>query len=199
MKPAPWTQTGWIDDVTAWIDGNVGRTGPLEVVKEAPISAVIKVPTQEGDAYFKEPRDLPLFAHEPVVTQGLAEIFPTRIPAVLAIEENRRWMLSADCGMPLDNRIDEAVRRRVLQLYTHLQVEVAGRADELLEIGCLDRRLDRLERQLESHFDGPLIDSLLTEEQIDQLAQEVPRFRRFQKNKHSASSRRGFHVDKPLG
>ncbi|NKB71662.1 MAG: hypothetical protein GKR89_31695 [Candidatus Latescibacteria bacterium] len=24
-------------------------------------------------------------------------------------------------------------------------------------------------------------------------------FRRFQKNKHSASSRRGFHVDKPLG
>ncbi|NKB70282.1 MAG: phosphotransferase [Candidatus Latescibacteria bacterium] len=175
IKPAPWTQAGWEDEVTTWIDGHVERTGELEVVKKWSISAVLKAPTKTGNVYFKEALDLPLFVHEPHLTDGLGRILPGHIPEVLALEEKRRWLLMADCGKVLESA-DEEVQHAVLQLYNRLQAKVVPRQDELFAIGCLDRRLQRLEKQMQPLLADPLTRAQLEEGQVEILEGQMPRF-----------------------
>jgi hypothetical protein len=51
---------------------------------------------QAGDAYFKAvPR---IFAAEPAITEGLARLHPGLVPEVLAVDVDRRWLLTRDFG-----------------------------------------------------------------------------------------------------
>ena len=43
--------------------------------------------------YFKVPARLPLFVEEGIVTARLAERFPGYVPAPLAVEPERGWLL----------------------------------------------------------------------------------------------------------
>ena len=100
---------------------------------------------------------LPLFAHEPAVMRGLAGLYPDHIPAPLSIDEQRRWMLLADFGAPIEWDAPVEVQEEMLRVYGELQSDAATRAGDLLTIGCLDRRLERLAAQVD-----PLLEDTAT-------------------------------------
>jgi hypothetical protein len=140
----PWDEGGWFEDAAAWIDARVNTTGDLELLRTRPWSALIRVPTANGDAWFKEAA--PTLAFEPPLTELLAQRQPGYVPAVLAIEGPR--MLTADAGPPLRRLLDQGEPalswEDIVAHYANVQIELAAAVDELLAIGVPDSRPETL-------------------------------------------------------
>ncbi|GAA1435778.1 hypothetical protein GCM10009616_33800 [Microlunatus lacustris] len=91
-----WYRLGWQDEVDGWVDATltargVRRTGTTVPVKIWSLSALLRVPTTDGEVVLKavgEP-----FTAEPAVTSWLSTAVPGRVPMVLAVEPRRGWTL----------------------------------------------------------------------------------------------------------
>jgi hypothetical protein len=174
---APWARPGWLQEARAWIEREVARlrhtvTG-IEQVKHWSISSILRVRTTGPNVYFKAPAWLPLFVREGAVTARLAERFPGYVPAPLALEPERDWMLLPELELvswdaPLGTRCE------MLRRFAGLQRQTAGSAAELLADGCLDRRLDVLELQIEPLLGDPGAVARLTSDETDELRRLAP-------------------------
>jgi hypothetical protein len=143
-----WEQPGWPAPAEAWLDETLAglriqRLGPTEEVRARPWSTVRRVPSSAGELYFKACG--PTSGHEPALMDLLARRWPERVPDLLAIEPERRWMLTADGGQPLRPLLREdrdlGHWRRLLPLYAEMQLALASSASDLLRLGVPDRRL----------------------------------------------------------
>jgi Phosphotransferase enzyme family len=105
-----------------------------------PWSAVVRVPTADGDVWFKEVP--PPLAFEPPLTAALAARRPDRVPEPIASEGMR--LLTRDAGRRLRNVYAEVAGgppwAEVVALYAELQVEFSRFVDEALACGTPDRR-----------------------------------------------------------
>jgi len=147
----PWARRGWHGEAVAWVDEQLavlGRRplGPLEQYAISSISAVLRVATDGGEAYFKAVP--PLFGHEPALTRELERRHGNRIVSVLATDESRGWMLTADHeGAELEGEDVEALRAIVVA-YARIQIAWVGDSSRLAALGCPERALDALEGEL---------------------------------------------------
>ncbi len=160
VTPA-WTRPGWYDEALPWVDEHIVATGPWSQVRSWGLSNVLRFPTADGDVYFKalghsstirpaHPDALPfLFAHEPLLLKHLSDESPGAMPAPLAIDEKRAWMLLPDLGRPLGDESDIAVWIDALQGHARLQRSYADQTDRLFEFTCVDRRLAVLDAELD--------------------------------------------------
>lgn len=144
----PWTLPGWRRRTRTWIQAVLAQrdltvTGPIEQTHVKPWSTVLRVPTTAGAIYFKA--NTPALAHEPAVTEALSRWRPEDLPTVLATDPERGWMLMADGGARLREVLaaDRDLRHweTLLPRYAEIQIELAGRLTELLQLGVPDRRL----------------------------------------------------------
>jgi phosphotransferase family enzyme len=146
-----WTKAAWRAQAEAWVAGELERltisaVGPAEQIHVRPWSTVLRVPTTDGDLYFKA--SAPVQAFEVLLLEKLLDLYPDRLPAVIAFDAERAWMLMRDAGRP----IGELVKTRrdvhhwlaVVRLYAELQIAAAPRVRELLDLGVPDYRLARL-------------------------------------------------------
>jgi len=150
---APWTRPGWFRAAAGWMEGQalaLGRRPSGRVAQERAwsISSVLRLPTTDGHLYLKASAGL--FAREPVITDYLARRFPGAVPEVLAVEPTRSWMLMEDMGGERLQRVPAtAPWEEAVQVMARMQLESIERIDELLAIGCADRRLARLAAQID--------------------------------------------------
>ncbi|NIM95084.1 MAG: aminoglycoside phosphotransferase family protein [Anaerolineales bacterium] len=152
----PERQKSWFEQASNWIHDELERqdiyvTGLIERPDVSPSSSVLLVPSTAGDIYFKA--CVPGFAHEPALTDSLWRWRPDCMPPVLAVDLQRGWMLTPDLGVPLRSIIQPTRVlqhwRRVLPLFAEVQIDLASRINEILELGGLDRRLTMLPDQYE--------------------------------------------------
>ena len=105
-----------------------------------PWSAVARIPTAEGDVWFKE--DPPPLAFEPALTVALASGRPAHLPEVIAAEGPR--LLTRDAGRRLRNVYAGAEPapewEDIVRLYAELQIDFVAMVDEALSLGTPDRR-----------------------------------------------------------
>jgi hypothetical protein len=155
--------TGVSPEAHRWIQANVvdlglAITGAIEQPHVQPWSTVARIPTTDGDLYFKA--SAPVQAFEVPLLAALREDFADRLPEVLAYDIERAWMLMRDAGVPLREVVK--TRRDVhhwlatVPLYAEVQIAAARRVPELLELGVPDLRLERLPDvfdELVSHAD----------------------------------------------
>jgi hypothetical protein len=158
VTPA-WTMPDWYDEAIPWIAEHVA--GPWTQVRSWGLSNVLRVSGPDGDVYFKAlahsstiqpvgPDALPLlFAHEPLLLKKLSDDRPGSVPAPLAIDEKRAWMLLPDLGPPLAGEADIAVWIEALRGHARLQRSYVDQADRLFEFSCVDRRLAVLAAELD--------------------------------------------------
>jgi hypothetical protein len=153
----PWTQPTWLPEVESWVRAELERQGialrgPLAERQMRPWSAVLSAPTSAGEVYFKA--TAPSLAHEPALTALLARRWPEWLPAVLASDSARGWLLLADAGVTLRSLVNSADDlhhwARILPRYAEMQIALAGERDALLALGALDRRLATLPAQYEA-------------------------------------------------
>jgi hypothetical protein len=151
----PWAARGWFAEAEGWLrstmDG-LGRpvTGTVRQARVWRLSCVLRAPTTGGDVWFKANTTSPLFVNEGVVMGHLAGLFPGQVPAPLAVEPDRGWMVLADFGEEVGWEAPLEVVEEVARTYAGMQVAAAGHVGRLLDAGCLDRRLDRLAAQAQA-------------------------------------------------
>ena len=182
----PWTQPGWFERVCVWIEQqlagqNIALQGQIGQPYRRPWSTVLRVPTNEGALFFKATTSI--FAHEPPLTETLANWWPDCMPEVLASDLAQGWLLLRDAGQPLRSRIqaDQTIDGwlTVLPRYADIQRELAERVDALLAFGLPDRRPAGLLTQYEDLLadrDALLLDQPdgLSREEYRQLQAMVP-------------------------
>ncbi|MDQ4074849.1 MAG: phosphotransferase [Chloroflexota bacterium] len=147
----PCEQPEWLDQVTEWIDTQLGAqgwqvVGPVELLHQRPWSSFARVPTADGVVYFKAPA--PAYRYEAALTEVLARWRPDCTVPLLGVDLDRGWMLSADAGVTL-REVDPSAGQiehwlNVLPLCVDLQIEMAAHVPELLRLGVPDRRLTEL-------------------------------------------------------
>jgi hypothetical protein len=180
---APWARQDWYAQAEGWIEAQVSRlgatmTGPMELARSWSISCVMRIPTTRGDLYFKTAARLPLFVNEAVVTKGLAQLYPENVPEPLAIDEQRGWMLLPDFGRPLDWGAPLAQRTEMLRAFARLQIDSAGHIDQLLALGCIDRRLERLAASIDALVESPETAAAIGAQQLSRLRSLGPRLKK---------------------
>lgn len=184
-----WGTAAWRAGIDGWIAERLGEIGirvigAIEQPHLYPWSTVLRVPTSVGLVYCKA--TLAGFDHEPRLTAALAGWRPDLMPDVLAIDDDRGWMLTRDAGPMLRTitRTDPpnlAPWLDTLPRYAELEIEMIPRVAVLLALGAFDHRL----ATLPEHFALILEDESLlkigppdglSDDEIARLRDIAPRF-----------------------
>ena len=148
---APWRDPVWIAGAHAWIEEQLDRlglvrAGAIEQPHIYPWSTVMRVPTVQGDVWFKANTEE--LQHEAALVSLVAERVPERVPPLLAADLERGWMLMADAGQRLREVIAEerSLHRwlDVLPATARIQLAMEPDVDTLLALGVPDMRLETL-------------------------------------------------------
>lgn len=153
-----WARPGWFAEAATWVSRQLGDLGleATAVVQERTwsISTVLRAVTPAGDFYFKAVP--PVFAGEPALTRELGRRHPDRVPALAALDEERGWMLMRDFGGDaLATAGDPPSLSEAVRTYAGMQISWLDHGDELLALGCPDRRLDVLQASIEPLLGDP--------------------------------------------
>ena len=97
----PWEDPSWRAGAVAWVDEqlhalDVQRVGEVEQPHVRTWATALQVPTSEGPVWFKA--NTPELRHEAAVVDAVSRRVPARVPALLARDLDRGWMLMADAG-----------------------------------------------------------------------------------------------------
>jgi hypothetical protein len=127
----PWAARGWFAEADRWLRSTMERlgrplTGPVRQARVWRLSCLLRAPTGDGDVWFKANTTSPLFVNEGVVMGALAGLFPGRVPAPLAVEPERGWMVLADFGEEVGWEAPMEVVDEVAQTYARMQVEATA-------------------------------------------------------------------------
>ena len=164
---ATWQDAGWLAEAHAWIREALGAepVGPVEQTHLRAWSTVMRVPTPDGDVWFKA--NAPGTSHEAALVSVLSDRAPEVVPPLLAVDLERGWMLMADAGSRLREVIaaEQSLDRwlDVLPRYAELQRAVEGDARELVALGVPEVSLATLPERYER--------------MLDELPGDVARFR----------------------
>ena len=148
---ARWQDPDWLAGAHAWIEFQLGRLGlrrtaGIEQPHVYPWSTVLRVPTDSGNVWFKANDDS--LRHEAALVELLSSRRPDCVPAPLATDPGRGWLLMADAGERLRQLL--AVERDldrwkdVLGLCAGVQLELSDAVEAMLAIGVPDQRLATL-------------------------------------------------------
>jgi hypothetical protein len=176
-----WAQPDWLLSAREWIEEHARIAGEIEQIHLRPWSTVLRVPTVDGDLFFKAASISGTF--EPALTLLLAARVPERIAEPVAVELERGWMLTRDAGTRLRELVQTAADLHhwttLLPAYAALQIELASEVDELLRLGVPDRRLARIPELLADLLedtDALMVDlpDGLTSEELARMRKELP-------------------------
>lgn len=155
-----WARPGWHARATAWIRAALERAGrpaagEIEMRRLWGISAMARVPTVDGGtAWFKAV--FPPLKAEVAITRFLETAIPEALPHVIAADGDAGWLLLDDVGAKpvgfaaTDEQLAAAIRRLV-----QIQVNTAGRKEELRAVGVADRPLRCLADDVAAAMDDP--------------------------------------------
>jgi hypothetical protein len=180
---APWARPGWYTGAWAWVEAQLEAIGWGPIVRRTQLrvwglSCVLRARTARGRVYFKASAGFPLAANEPALTAALAARFPARVPAPLAADPDRRWLLLADFGEPLGRDADAEALATAFGAFAEVQEALAGERDWLLTAGCADRPLTDLEARVAPLADDPYVAGALDGATLARLRALVPTLER---------------------
>jgi hypothetical protein len=145
-----WSRPEWLAEAVGWIRTRADVPGEIDQIHVRWWSTVLRVPTVDGDLYFKAVA--PVHRFEAALTARLAELQPARVTEVVAADPVRGWFLMRDAGTRLRELVETPVDldrwETLLPEYAQLQIEVAPHAQEFLDLGTPDHRLAVLPQQL---------------------------------------------------
>lgn len=154
-----WYRPDWFGMVSHWIYDQLERlgiegVGLVEQMRTWERSAILRVMTERGYVYFKALP--PMFKHEPPLMVWLAHNFPEAFPKPLAVDGWRRWMLLPDFGSVTLDGVAEIERwEAALRRLAELQIALSVKINDLIGLGCPDRRLYTLERLIDPLLANP--------------------------------------------
>ena len=92
----PWAEPNWLQQVSVWIGRQADVAGPIQEMHRQPWSAMLRIPTVQGNLYFKA--TAPSMTYEAALTQALAAWRPDCTVDLAAVDTDRGWLLMADAA-----------------------------------------------------------------------------------------------------
>ncbi len=181
-----WYRPGWFAKAAAWMedqfdDRGILMTAPIEQIRSWERSAILRAQTTFGQFYFKA---LPvMFKHEPLLVKWLAHNYPADFPKPLLLDGWRRWLLMPDYGsQTLDSVLNIESWENAFRRFAELQISLSVRINDLVGLGCPDRRLyklaDAVEPLLMSSTESLSGSSMsLSEDELTQIRIRIPEFK----------------------
>jgi hypothetical protein len=167
----PFLRLGWMEEATAWLQGEVGLKASSKVrVRQFNASgnfALIRFSTQDGATFWMKATGEPN-RHEFYVTGRLAELCPDFLPQRIAKREDWNAWLMADAGLPQILWSFPDLKQAVCSMAA-MQKQTLGRVRELLDAGAFDLRVDTLRNHI------PKLFNYLEEAMVKQVSTNVPR------------------------
>ncbi|MDP9238143.1 MAG: aminoglycoside phosphotransferase family protein [Chloroflexota bacterium] len=147
----PWSQVGWFAEACTWAESELEQLGrrlvaPVEQMRQWSISSILRFPTDRGDAWFKAVPSF--FAHESALMRSLSAESP-HVPVVLASNNRRGWTLM-EAVEEVDAKDTTTTIADALRVLARLQMSWIGRTEELISLGCPDRRLATLPDEVQA-------------------------------------------------
>lgn len=145
---APWQKPGWYRTAQKWFDARVmdagiQATGSTQQHKAGwPAACLLRVASAEGQIYFKASYDKP--PGEARITEALAERWPDHVPAPLAVDESRNWMVMRDFKIRSENRPSVEHLAEFSETLGRIQLESIQEIDDWRGLDCPDMSLDFL-------------------------------------------------------
>jgi hypothetical protein len=170
-----WTDVAFRDEITAWARAAIdaaGRrvTGPIEQPHVRPWSTVFRIPTDAGPLWCKALGSGT--AHEAPLLEAFTAWGIAGVPALVAVDVERAWLLLEDGGPTLRSTRpdgtgdhDLSAWERILPKYAALQRATEPHIDELLALGVPDGRPEALAPTLIGLLDA---DELWAQELLDE-------------------------------
>jgi hypothetical protein len=158
---APWECKGWYEQALGWIEEQLARLGYTQAgavvqLKTAwTCSSILRVPTTAGDLYFKADYARP--PAEGAVIAELARRWQRHVPRLLAADDSRRWMLTEDFGPCGLTQLPFGRWLCAIRLFARLQRECSTELERWSQMGCPDRRLERLIEHLDPLLADPIL------------------------------------------
>lgn len=148
----PWEAPGWFSAAEEWLHDQLavlGRsvTGRVEQRRCWELSTVLNVATDAGTVWLKASAGSSLFANEGSIMALLADWFPAHVPAPLAWDDSRRFVLLDELGPTLGRNAPIETQEQVLADFGRLQAASAERLAALRAVGLIDRGPSRLAQQ----------------------------------------------------
>ena len=143
-----WMAPGWLERARGWIESaaraaGLGDPSSIRQIRTWASSCVLEVECAGVTCYFKALPESGRTEH--AVTRFLAENFPDAVPALVAHDASRRWLLLEACaGRNLESVEDVTMWADAARRYGELQAACVARVAELERIGCTRRPLDAL-------------------------------------------------------
>jgi hypothetical protein len=125
-----------------WVAAQVDVVREPELVRQWPLSSVLRFETPDGPLFLKAV--FPLFHHEPAVTAALAREHRGAVPEVVTIDAERGWLLMRELRGELVFGCDRRWWEEQLRVVARLQRAWVGRTDELRALGAPSRPLEQL-------------------------------------------------------
>lgn len=136
----PWSEPGWLAEMTAWIDAalaTVGtrRRGPVREVRMWQRSAVVTFETSRGRMWAKAVPEV--FAHEVAITSLLADIDPGVVPPLVAADRALGRFITVHVEGPALAAVDggPAAWQATMARLAELQRVLAAEPGELATAG----------------------------------------------------------------
>lgn len=174
-----WARRGWFAGAKAWTETELGRQGravtELTLLRNWPLSYLMRIQTDKDTVYFKAVADLPLFVNEAQVVATLAALFPEHLLTPLAIDAGRDWLLLPAVDEIVGWGGKLAQRQGFLRQFARLQTTAVAHVPQLLAAGCLDRRPAVLAGQIIPLLEAVLPQTDLSDDEKEQLWALVPR------------------------
>jgi phosphotransferase family enzyme len=176
-----WSTKAFRGEITAWASRSLGQIQDLHQVRIWDLSWVARAECGERGAYIKATGHSPLFADEGVVSTTLARLFPDRVPAPIATDSARNWMILPDLGPSRRLDSDKPEYERFIRDFARMQIESAAHVDELLDGGFVDRRPEWTATTGREWLDAAALDTLPESDRaraagiLDQLPDHVAR------------------------
>jgi hypothetical protein len=154
-----WSQANWRESAEIWIEKQLAAQGlsplspiaPIEVVKVWALATIWRVKTTLSTVYFKA--SAPLFAQEAEATGILAELYPEKLPQVLATNPDRNWILMREIdGKILENIGEISPWQGALSNWAQFQINSCQQREDLIRLGWLDLGLAEITSQLSQVF-----------------------------------------------
>ncbi|HVQ88847.1 MAG TPA: phosphotransferase [Actinomycetes bacterium] len=144
----PWSSQDWLTSVAKWIGSqNIEVTGAVKDLHRRQWSAMLKIPTSEGSLFFKA--TAPSLTFEAALTQRLTDWCPDQTVELVAVDEERGWLLMRDSGVTLRSELardpSAPSLEGIYRTFAQVQIAAIDHIDELLALGVPDRRLPMVE------------------------------------------------------
>jgi hypothetical protein len=153
---AVWSSPRWQALALEWVDERLAETGAHRTgdvtARIRAWAAVLRVPSTRGVVWLKAA------SHETGAEVALyallTAVVPDRVLTPIAADVSRGWILLPDGGTSLADSLGDThvvtLLERILPQYAQLQLELAPRASELIELGLADmspaRALERFDQ-----------------------------------------------------